>query len=105
MTPFIWAYVTHDNKEKALEMAKTLVKEKVIACANLFDQVTSIYEWEGKLCQENEVIIIMKTKEELYDKLKARVEELHPYSCPCIVALPILKGNEAYLSWLDKQTI
>jgi periplasmic divalent cation tolerance protein len=104
MTDFLWVYSTHKNKSEALQMAKTLSKEKLIACANIIDQVTSVYEWNGEICEENEVIIIMKTSKSHFENLKKRIEEIHSYDCPCIIALPIKDGNQDYLSWLNQAT-
>jgi len=104
MTDFLWVYSTHQNKSEALQMAKTLSKEKLIACANIVDQVTSVYEWKGQICEENEVIIIMKTQKSHFEALKKRIEEAHPYDCPCIIAIPIEDGNQDYLFWLKQAT-
>lgn len=104
MNQHLWVYTPHKNKAKALEMGKTLIKEKLIACTNIIEKVTSIYEWEGEIVEESEVLMIMKTKHLLFDELQTRIEELHTYSCPCIIGLPVMKGNASYLNWLDQQT-
>ena len=101
---YLWIYVTHGNKKKALAMSRILIGEKLVACVNLLDKVTSIYLWKGKLVEDKEVILIMKTREKLYQKLRDRISQLHSYSCPCIIALSISKGNKDYLSWISKQT-
>lgn len=104
ISEYTWVYTTHENKAKALEMGKILVREKLIACTNIFENVSSIYEWKGEIIEDSEVLMIMKTKSSLFVELQKRVEELHSYDCPCIVGLPIIKGNEPYLNWLKQQT-
>lgn len=64
----------------------------------------SIYRWQGAVVEDKEILLILKTRIELVDAAIARVKELHSYTCPCIVALPILTGNPAYLDWLGEET-
>ncbi|MEE2742602.1 MAG: divalent-cation tolerance protein CutA [Bdellovibrionota bacterium] len=104
MTDFLWAYIPHPEKSKAIELARTLTKEKLIACANIIDQMTSIYEWKDEICEEVEVLIIMKTQKACFEALNSRVKELHPYDCPCIIGLSIEAGNQEYLDWIKTQT-
>ena len=101
---YIWLYIPCPTKEKAKEIARVLVNESWIACANIIDNVHSIYQWQGKVEESSEIIMIAKTKSELYDQVKNRIEELHPYECPCIVALPIDRANERYTAWIDSVT-
>ena len=98
-------YVTTSSKEEAEQIAETVVSEKLAACANVFDGITSIFEWEGKLCRETEAVLILKTTEKQIEKLSERIKQLHSYDCPCIVALPIEGGNPDFLNWITKNTI
>ena len=100
----MWIYVPCPSKEKAKEIAGILVREKLIACANIIDGVLSIYEWKGQVEEGQECIMIAKTKGSLYQKVKKRIEELHPYECPCVVGLPIDKINQGYAAWIDSVT-
>ena len=93
-------YVTAPSREEAEKIAETVVIERLAACANILDGVTSIFHWEGRLCRENEAILILKTTEKMTAALTARIKELHSYECPCIVVLPIEGGNQAFLEWL-----
>lgn len=102
---FISVYVTHNNKRQAILMARTLVEEKLIACANIIEGNISIYEWQGKVETENEVILFLKSKSELFDDIKKRVLELHPYECPCVLSFNINEGNRNYLDWIKNQTL
>lgn len=98
------AYITCPNKKEALKIAHAIIEEKLVACANIIDSVTSVYEWEGKIQQESEVILIAKTKNELFDQVKSRIEKIHSYDCPCIVRLPIDGGTEAFINWIKSST-
>ncbi len=97
-------YVTAPDREAALTLARALVGERLVACANVLDGATSVYWWEGKVCEGPEAVLICKTRAGLVDKVIARVRELHSYACPCVVALPIAAGNPAYLDWIRAET-
>lgn len=96
-------YVTAPSRKEAEKIAETVVTERLAACANILDGVTSVFHWEGKLCRENETVLILKTTEEKTDALTARIKELHSYECPCIVVLPIEGGNPAFLEWIARE--
>jgi periplasmic divalent cation tolerance protein len=97
-------YITAKNKDEARKIGGELVKERLAACVNILDNMNSMYWWEGKVQDDNEAVLIAKTKESLVKKLIAKVKSLHSYSCPCIISLPILDGNKEYLTWLEKET-
>ena len=97
-------YVTAPSLADAEQIAETVVKEKLAACANFFDGVHSIFEWDEKLCREDEAVLILKTTAERVAKLTDRIKKLHPYDCPCIVSLPIENGNPAFLDWISSST-
>ena len=104
MTDAIAVYVTTSDSTEARAIGKQVVKEHLAACANIYDGIGSIYHWEGKLCEESESTLLLKTRQELLEQLTARVRELHSYTCPCIVAFPIVGGNAEYLAWIDRET-
>jgi len=97
-------YVTASGRDEALELARSLVGARLVACANVLDGATSLYWWEGKVQEEPEAVMICKTRSELVDAVIARVKELHSYSCPCVVVLPIIAGNPAFLDWIGAET-
>ncbi len=97
-------YVTTSNRDEALTLARSLVTARLVACANVLDSATSLYWWEGKVQEEPEAVIICKTRAALVDSVVARVTELHSYACPCIVVLPIIAGNPAFLQWIEAET-
>ncbi|MBI4850690.1 MAG: divalent cation tolerance protein CutA [Acidobacteria bacterium] len=92
--------ITVDKKELADKLAETLVTENLAACVNILPQIESIYRWEGKVCRESELLLIAKTDMACYLRLEARVKELHTYTTPEVIALPITQGSVSYLSWL-----
>ena len=96
-------YVTVGSPDEGERLAHALVEERLAACVNRVKAVQSVYRWQGQVEQSEEELLIIKTKAELFDRLKRRVLELHSYSVPEIIALPVLEGNEGYLKWLAEQ--
>lgn len=94
-------YITFPNKDEAIKVAHEIIKEKLAACANIYANVTSIYEWQGKVRQNEEVTLICKTSDDNVDEIIRSVKRLHSYDCPCIVAIKVEKGNEDFLKWVD----
>ena len=88
----------------AAALARTLVGEQLAACVNIVPQVRSIYHWEGAMQDDSEALAIIKTTRERYAALAARLVELHPYSVPEVIALPVTDGHAPYLAWLAAQT-
>lgn len=98
-------YVTASTNEEARVIAKTIVAERLAACANILGSMESVYWWDGAVQIGPEVSFILKTKSELLDPLIARIKALHSYDCPCVVALSIAAGNPDFLNWIDKETV
>jgi periplasmic divalent cation tolerance protein len=99
-----FCYITAGSRDEALRIGRALVEERLAACANVLDGMTSVYWWQGALEQADEAVLIVKTRGELVDRLTARVRELHGYDCPCVVSLPIAGGNPDYLAWIAAET-
>ena len=97
-------FVTTANSEEAALLADALVSDRLAACVNIVPAVQSIYIWQGKVTRDNESLLIIKTNDERYPELERRVNELHSYSTPEVVALRIERGSEQYLSWLREST-
>jgi len=97
---FVFAYITTKDKEQALTIGRTLVEERLAACVNVLDPMTSIYRWENGICTDNEAVLIAKTSAAKAEQLSDRLKELHTYECPCVVFMPIVNGNKEYLEWL-----
>ena len=105
MNPHIICLVTIDDIEKAALIARTLVEKKLVACVNIIPQIRSIYWWQGRVYDEAERLLIMKTRRDLFDKLKTNIKEMHPYDLPEIVAIEISDGLPEYLKWIDDSTL
>ena len=102
MSDFFSVFITAPSREDAEKISQTIVRENLAACANILPGVRSIYRWQGKIEQSDECAIIAKITAEKFEALQARVAEIHSYECPCIVAWPIVAGNEPYLKWLEE---
>jgi periplasmic divalent cation tolerance protein len=102
MSEYIVVLCTLDDREKAEKFAYNLVCEKLCACVNILPGVKSIYEWQDKIEQSEEVLMLIKTKKELFDELKETIIRHHPYDVPEIIALDVTHGNEEYLKWIDE---
>lgn len=104
MSDAIVVLCTCPDNTSARQLAQTLLSEKLAACVNLIPQVTSLYYWQGKLEESQEVQLVIKTRRTMFGVLQERLLALHPYEVPEILALPILCGNPAYLQWVQEQT-
>ncbi len=96
--------VTAPSAEKAAELGRALVSERLAACANVLPGMRSIYWWEGKVQDEPEALILLKTTRARFEALRDRVLALHPYQVPEVVALRIEAGSEKYLEWIAGET-
>ena len=96
--------VTCGSEEEATKIANSLVGESLAACVNIISPVRSIYRWEGKIWDEKEWVLIIKTQKKRFEELERKVKSLHSYSVPEIIALPIVEGSESYLEWLEETT-
>ena len=97
-------YMTAGDMDEARAIGRDLVSGRLAACVNIIDNMNSIYRWEGEIQDDREVVIIAKTRETLVPDLIDRVKALHSYDCPCIVSLPIIDGNQAFLDWVAEET-
>lgn len=100
----IVVFVTTANEEDAAAIGRTLVEERLAACANLLGPIRSIYRWRDAVEDAPEHLILIKTRSSLYPVLQARVRELHRYEVPEIVAVEIEKGSPPYLEWIHEST-
>ena len=99
-----WVYMTAGSIEEAKSIGQILVGQNLAACVNLFENMTSIYNWEDKLEEGHEVVMIAKTRKALMAKLIETVKSHHSYDIPCILELPIQGGNLDFLSWIERET-
>lgn len=104
MNQFRAVFVTVPNMEVAKKIASGLVSHKLAACVNIIPHVTSVYEWEGKINEDSELILMIKSQESLFSELEKFVKENHPYSVPEVIGLPIQQGSQSYLDWIAQVT-
>ena len=97
-------YFTAASHKAAVTIAQVLVQERLAACANVVDGVTSIYRWDDGLQEDQEAVVFAKTTAELADAAIQRVQELHEYDCPCVVAWDIASTSDAYEKWIRSET-
>jgi len=100
MSPYIVCLVTIDDIEKAVRIGQFLVENKLAACVNLLPEIRSIYSWQGKIHDELETLMIIKTRKDVFKDLQKAIKELHPYEVPEIITLPIDQGLPEYLQWI-----
>jgi periplasmic divalent cation tolerance protein len=100
----IEVHITAPSRAQASTMARTLVDERLAACVNIVDGVQSVYRWEEKVEESAEVLCLVKTRAGLLDALIERVQALHPYQVPEILAFEVADGSAAYLAWLEEST-
>ena len=97
-------FCTVPNNEDAKNISNAIVSAKLCACVSIIDKVHSVFSWNGEICNENEKLLIIKTKKELFTKIEEVIKELHSYNVPEIIALPIILGSEEYLGWIEHET-
>lgn len=97
-------YATASDISEAKRIGKTLVEERLVACANCIPGMQSVYCWEGIVEESTEVVLMMKTRSSLVDAVVKRAKELHSYEVPCVVSWPITTGNSEYLKWIEQNT-
>lgn len=102
MTDYIIVFCTVPNEAAAQKIARQLVEEKLAACCNIIPGLHSIYTWENKIQEDTEHLLIIKSRQKVFSRLEDRLKEMHPYSIPEIIALPIIKGNKEYLKWIGE---
>jgi len=103
-TEFIVVLVTVSDESLGTMIARSLVEEGLAACVNIVPGLRSIYVFGGELCDDAEVLCVIKTRAERFDELAERISTLHPYDVPEIISLPLQSGNASYLRWVREAT-
>ena len=102
MTDKIVVIVSGSSVRECKRIARHLLERRLIACANLVPLVRSLYNWQGKIADEKECLMILKSSREKFPELRTEVEKLHSYSVPEVIALPIIDGAPNYLNWIGE---
>ena len=92
---------TVGSEEEGVKIASSLVEEGLVACVNMVPKIRSIYVWKGEVCDDTEHLLVIKSKPSVFEKVEARIVELHSYDVPEVIALPIEQGHKPYLDWID----
>ena len=100
----IVVFITASTEEEAAGIARAVVEARLAGCVNIVKGIRSVYRWKGKVEDDSEVLMIVKTQRTLFEQLANKVMEYHSYSVPEIIALPIVEGLENYLKWLREET-
>lgn len=104
MSGFILVLTTVPEEKTGGEIGRVLVEERLAACVTISPAARSVYRWEGKICDEREHILVIKTRSELFSRIETRIKALHPYKVPEIIALSIENAAPDYLAWLGDET-
>jgi len=104
MADYILILVTAGSEPEAEKIARALVEERLAACVNIISPIRSIYRWEGKVQDDHEWLLVIKTQATHFAAIEARVKALHSYQVPEVIALPIVAGSEQYLGWLVSES-
>jgi len=100
----IVVFITASSPEEASKIARALVEERLSGCVNIIKDIRSIYRWQDEVQDEQEALLIIKTRGGLFERLEKRVRELHSYSVPEVIAIEITEGSAPYLKWLREST-
>ena len=104
MTGAVIVHVTASSEDEATLIARTVVAERLAACANVGAPCRSFYWWRGTMEEACELPVTFKTRAALFETLSARIRDLHSYDCPCVIAVPVADGDRAYLDWIEAET-
>ena len=98
---YIVIFVTAKDKKEAEKIIQELLNEHLIACANIVSPVTSFFWWVGKIDRAEECLLVMKSRQDLFEEVALKVKGLHSYEVPEVLALPIVEGSKAYFDWMS----
>ncbi len=99
---YLMIYCTVPDEKNAIAISKTLVSENLAACCNIIPSLRSIYTWQGTIHDDTELLLLIKSREDVYNRLEQRIKELHPYEVPEILAVEIKRGSIDYLKWVNE---
>ena len=101
MTDKVVVLVTTASRDEGKKIARHLVESRLAACVNITQSIESVYRWEGKMAEEVEFLLIIKSVRELFPEIRAEISRLHSYQTPEIICLPVVEGSRNYLQWIS----
>ncbi len=103
VTDKIVVLTTCESQDQAEQLARRLIEDRLAACVNILPGARSIYRWKDKIEDAAEFVLVIKSRRDVFDKLRAAIARLHSYEIPEVIALPVVDGSDAYLKWLDRE--
>ncbi len=103
-TDAVVVLTTVASEEEAVTLVRTLLERRLVACGTMYPGARSLYRWQGKVADEREVVVLLKTRSARLESLKSAFAEVHPYKVPELLALPVSAGLEKYLDWINGET-
>ncbi len=103
VTDKIVVITTCNSQEQGAQLARHLIEHRLAACVNILTGARSFYRWKGEIEQAEEVVLIIKSRQDVFEKLREAIVHLHSYEIPEVIALPVIDGSDAYLNWLDRE--
>ncbi|MES9924637.1 MAG: divalent-cation tolerance protein CutA [Candidatus Thiodiazotropha endolucinida] len=103
-TPLLLILCTAPDRETALKLSRSLLEQRLVACVNLSPPVTSVYHWQGRLEESEEILLLIKTTKQQYNNVEATLRAQHPYELPEIIAVPVEQGLDDYIDWVERCT-
>jgi periplasmic divalent cation tolerance protein len=105
MTDKIVVLSACESEDEAARVARVLVEKRLAACVSIVPGVRSIYRWKDKIEDTTEFVLIIKSRRDLFDALRAEIAKIHSYEVPEVIALPVVDGADRYLAWLDRELV
>lgn len=102
---YIMVLTTCNSSETSSLIAEALISNKIAACVNIIKGVESVYQWQGKIEHDKEILLIIKTRGSLFSQVEETIQELHSYELPEIIAVPLKTGEKNYLNWIQSATL
>ena len=105
VTDKIVVFTTCNSQEQGAQLARHLIEHQLAACVNILTGARSFYRWKGEIEQASEVVLIIKSRRDVFEKLREAIAQLHSYEIPEVIAVPVVDGSDAYLAWLDRELV
>jgi periplasmic divalent cation tolerance protein len=103
VTDKIVVLITCNSQEQGAQLARHLIEHRLAACVNILTGARSFYRWKGEIEQASEVVLLIKSRRDVFESLREAIGQLHSYEIPELIALPVVDGSDAYLRWLDSE--